>query len=99
MNLQQANDWIRAHSHHVMRLAGENDELARSLVRAYWSAYHDKENPEKVDNYLTVLNEYVTRDLTITERKDLENKFAYKMGLPEGGTQIVVPDGLFTKAH
>jgi hypothetical protein len=79
MTFPQCIHYLRGHGHYVGHLVKQGDKLAKTVYDAYMAHHGDKFNIVKQDHLMRVLNEYVGRDLHLTERSVLQNRFGYKI--------------------
>lgn len=78
MDMQQTLEWQRANSEHINRLAKQGDKLAVRLVEAYRYLYDHRLDPKAQDDWMKICDDYLRRDLTITTRVILQNRFGHK---------------------
>lgn len=78
MTFQQTMQWQRTQSHHINRLAKLGDALAIKLITAYRALYADQLNPIKQNEWMKICDDYCRRDLTITTRVILQDRFGHK---------------------
>lgn len=88
MIMSEAIAWLRYNGHHVARLANLGDKLAARVELAYRLLYGDQLNPTKQTEFLVVIHELIRRELTITERAVLENRYGYKLVEKEHGPRV-----------
>lgn len=79
MKFQEAMAWQRANARKVRRLADLGDELASRLIVAYYALYGEQLNPKLQSEWHKIVEDYVRRDLTIAERKVLQERFGHKI--------------------
>lgn len=70
--------WQRVNSAHISRLAVLGDALAVKLVAAYRDLYDDKLNPHKQTEWMKICDDFCRRDLTLTTRVILQDRFGHK---------------------
>lgn len=80
MNLSECLAWQRENAHHVDQLAQRGDREANKLISAYRALYDHRTDVALQNEFIKCCNEYVMRDLTITERAELARKFEHKIG-------------------
>lgn len=78
MTFQMTMEWQRCNSEKINRLAKLGDKLALRLVTAYQALYVDQLNPEKQSEWLKICDDYCRRDLTLTTRVILQDRFGHK---------------------
>lgn len=78
MTFQMTLEWQRVQSHNISRLALLGDPLACRLVTAYRALYVDQTNPYLQSEWMKVCDDYCRRDLTITTRTILQDRFGHK---------------------
>ncbi len=79
MTFKEALEWQHLNAQEVVRLALLGDPLARRLTAAYRALYGDKFNPIKQDEWMAVVDDFIRRDLTLTERAVLQERFGHKI--------------------
>jgi hypothetical protein len=79
MNLAECIEWQRVNAHHIDRLAHQGDREANKLISAYRELYRHQLDVKLQNEFVACCNEYVKRDLTITERDELANRFGHKV--------------------
>lgn len=79
MTFQMTLEWQRVQSANINRLARLGDELALRLIAAYRAAYVDQLNPYLQSEWMKVCDDYCRRDLTITTRTILQDRFGHKV--------------------
>ena len=82
MTFQETMEWQRVNAHHISRLSGLGDKLAARLIVAYRELFRDQMNPVKQSEWMKVADDYARRDLIITERRLLQDRFAHKIDVP-----------------
>ena len=75
-------EWLRVNSSHIDRLAKLGDALALKLIWSYRELYADRLNPYKQSEFLKITDDYCRRDLTITSRAQLADKYGHKIIKP-----------------
>lgn len=78
MTFQMTLEWQRVQSANINRLAKLGDELALRLIAAYRAAHADQLNPYLQSEWMKVCDDYCRRDLTLTTRKILQDRFGHK---------------------
>ncbi len=78
MTFQETLEWQRCNAHHISRLAGLGDKLAHRLIDAYCALYANQLDPRLQAEWLRVADDYCRRDLTITTRTILQDRFGHK---------------------
>lgn len=79
MTFQQCLHYLRGHGHQVGYLVKQGDRLAKTVYDAYVAHHGDRLNVQKQNQLMVALNEYVGRDLHLTERSVLQNRCGYKI--------------------
>ncbi len=79
MTFQDALDWQRFNAHHISRLSGLGDRLARRLIEAYHALHADKFNPQKQAEWHRIVEDYVRRELELASRRELQERFGHKI--------------------
>lgn len=79
MTLQDCLEWQRCNAHHIDQLAARGDKEAKKLIFTYRTLYDHKLNVHLQDEFIHVCEEFIRRDLTLTERVELQNKFGHKV--------------------
>lgn len=78
MTFQMTLEWQRVQSENINRLALLGDALAIRLVEAYRALYANKTDPYLQSEWMKVCDDYCRRDLTITTRTILQDRFGHK---------------------
>lgn len=91
MTFQEAYTWMKWNHPAIMRLADMNDPLAKRVISCYRAWWNDQTNVQLQNEYLVVTHEMALRDLTQTERAELEQRYGHKLGEAPSGAKIVVP--------
>ncbi len=79
MTFQETMAWQRIQSEKIKRLAKFGDKLAKRLITAYTVLYADRTNLFKQREWMKICDDYCRRDLTITTRKQLAERFGHKI--------------------
>lgn len=79
MTFNETLEWQRVQSDRIKRLAKFGDKLAKRLIDAYRILYADRLNPLKQQEWLKICDDYCRRDLTITTRALLAERFGHKI--------------------
>lgn len=79
MTFQETLAWQACQWDKINRLADQGDKLARRLVVAYHELFASQLDPKKQDTWIKVADDYCRRDLTITTRAQLQERFGYKI--------------------
>lgn len=79
MKLNECLEWQRCNAHHVDRLAKLGDREANKLISAYRALYDHQLDVNLQNEFMVCCNEFVKRDLTITERDVLANRYGHKV--------------------
>lgn len=79
MDFPSTLDWQRCNSEKISRLAMLGDPLANRLVAAYRALYADKLNPYLQSEWMAVCDDFCRRDLTLTTRKILQDRYGHKV--------------------
>jgi len=79
MTFQETMDWQRVNSVHIKRLADLGDRLAMKLILAYRELFVDQLNLVKQNEWLKICDDFCRRDLTITTRTLLQEKYGHKI--------------------
>lgn len=92
MTFQEAFTWMKWNHLSILRLANQRDPLATRVIDTYRAWWNDKTNIQLQNEYLVVVHEMALRDLTDTERVELEKKYGHKLGEAPSGPKIIVPN-------
>lgn len=79
MSLNDCLEWQRCNAHHINRLALRGDREANKLISVYRALYDHRTDVKLQNEFIVCCTEFIKRDLTITERADLANKFGHKV--------------------
>ena len=79
MTLSECMEWQRLNSHHVERLAKNGDREAKKLIFTYRTLYDHRTDVKLQNEFIRCCEEFIRRDLTVTERTELQNKFGHKL--------------------
>lgn len=79
MTYQETRLWLIDQGPNIGRLAKEGDKLALRLVQAHIDHIGDKLNPVLQDDLVKVADDYCRRDLTITTRRILQDRFGHRI--------------------
>lgn len=79
LTFQQCLQYLRCHGHQVGGLVKQGDKLAKRVYQAYREHHGDKLNVPKQNALIQLVNEYVGRDLHLTERSELQRRFGHKI--------------------
>lgn len=79
MNINQCLEWQRCNAHHIDQLAQRGDREANKLISAYRALYDHRTDVKLQNEFIRCCEEYIKRDLTITDRKELQNRYEYKV--------------------
>lgn len=79
MTLNDCLEWQRCNAHHVDQLAQRGDREANKLISVYRALYDHRTDVKLQNEFIVCCTEFIKRDLTITERQDLANKFGHKV--------------------
>ena len=79
MTFNETMGWQRVNAHHIKRLAALGDKLANRLIMAYEALYADRINPDKQSEWMKICDDYCRRDLTMTTRRLLQDRFGHKI--------------------
>lgn len=79
MTLLDVRDWLRWNAPSIQRLVKLGEREAKRVEFVYRAWYRDPENPALQEELLTVVKAFMVRDMTVTERAELERKFGYKV--------------------
>lgn len=79
MNLQQCLEWQRCNAHHINQLAQRGDHEAHKLISAYRALYDHQLDVHLQNEFVRHCVEYIKRDLTLTDRTELQNRYEYKV--------------------
>ena len=79
MTLQECIEWQRVNAHHIDRLAHQGDREANKLISVYRELYRHQLDVKLQNEFIVCCNEYAKRDLTITERDILADRFGHKV--------------------
>jgi hypothetical protein len=78
VTFQMTLEWQRVQSHKINRLAKLGDKLALRLIVAYRDLYADQLNPHKQNEWMLIADDFCRRDLTITTRTILADRYGHK---------------------
>lgn len=78
MDFHSTMEWQRVNSEKINRLAKLGDALALRLIEAYRAAFADKLNTYLQDEWMKVCDDYCRRDLTLTTRTILQDRYGHK---------------------
>jgi hypothetical protein len=78
MTFQETLMWQATQWDKINRLADLGDALARRLVVAYHELHADRFNPVKQTEWVKIADDFCRRDLTITTRTILQDRFGHK---------------------
>lgn len=78
MTYQETKMYVIEQGPKIGYLAKQGDKLALRLVKAHWDHIHDKLNPKLQTDFMKVADDYMRRDLTLTTRVILQNRFGHK---------------------
>ena len=81
MTFQETLAWQATQWDKIYRLADLGDKLARKLVTAYHDLYANQLNPRLQTEWQKIADDYCRRDLTITTRAQLQERFGHKIPL------------------
>lgn len=79
MTLQDCLEWQRCNAHHIDHLAKNGDREAKKLIFTYRALYDHRTDVKLQNEFIHVVEEFIKRDLTITEREVLANRFGHKV--------------------
>lgn len=79
MTLAECLEWQRLNAHHIDHLATNGDAEAKKLVFTYRTLYDHRTDLKLQNEFIRCCEEYIKRDLTITDRKELQNRYEYKV--------------------
>jgi hypothetical protein len=79
MTFNETMEWQRIQSDKIKRLAKFGDKLAKRLIDSYRILYADRLNPLKQQEWMKICDDYCRRDLTITTRALLGERFGHKI--------------------
>lgn len=79
MTLNQCLEWQRENAHHVDQLALRGDREANKLISAYRALYDHRTDVKLQNEFIVCCKEFIKRELTITERAELERRFEHKL--------------------
>lgn len=79
MNFLETREWQAVNARHIARLAGEGDKLAIRLIAADRARCAAPLDPALLTDWLKVADDYCRRDLTITTRRILQDRFGHKI--------------------
>lgn len=79
MTLQECLEWQRLNCLHIDRLAKNGDREAKKLIFTYQTLYDHRTDVKLQNEFIRCCEEFIRRDLTVTERADLQNKFGHKL--------------------
>ena len=78
MNVPETQAWQRENAWHINRLVKLGDRLAIRLVEAYRYLYDHQNDPVALQTWLEVCDDYCRRELTLTTRVILQDRFGHK---------------------
>lgn len=78
MTFSETMEWQYTQAPNINRLAKLGDKLAVRLVTAYRALYANKTDPYLQSEWMAVCDDYCRRDLTLTTRKILQDRFGHK---------------------
>lgn len=78
MTFHETLSWQLTQWDKINRLADLGDALARRLVLAYHTLYAHQLDPKLQTEWMKVADDYCRRDLTITTRVILQDRFGHK---------------------
>jgi hypothetical protein len=79
MNFRETQEWQYVNASKINRLAKLGDSLAKRLIEAYRTLYTDKLNPYLQSEWLKICDDFCRRDLTISTRAQLAEKYGHKI--------------------
>lgn len=79
MSLDEAMLYLRYQGEAIGKLVKLGDAEARGVYDAYVALYGDRTNIEKQNELLVRVEAYIKRDLTLTERAELQHRFGHKV--------------------
>ncbi len=79
MNFQQTMEWQRINAGHINRLAKLGDALAVRLIVAFKASYANQLDVYLQNEWMKVADDFCRRDLTITTRRILQDRFGVKI--------------------
>lgn len=79
MTFRETQEWQYCNAPKINRLAKFGDKLAKRLITAYRVLYADRLNPFKQQEWMKICDDYCRRDLTITTRAQLAERFGHKI--------------------
>jgi hypothetical protein len=79
VNFTQTHEWQRVNARHIVRLAQEGDKLALRLIAADRARCAKPLDPHLITEWLKVADDYCRRDLTMTTRRILQDRYGHKI--------------------
>ena len=86
---EQLYQWMLVHRKEIEHLANQGERLSMQVYASYKAFYHanrgaDRKVAGRLESYFRrTMNEYIVRDLTITERVALRTKYGVHEDDPE----------------
>jgi hypothetical protein len=78
MTLAMTIEWQFCNSAKINRLAKLGDPLANRLITAYRALYASQLDPYLQSEWMKVCDDFCRRDLTLTTRTILQDRFGHK---------------------
>jgi hypothetical protein len=78
MTLAMTIEWQFCNAAKINRLAKLGDPLAIRLITAYRALYESQLDPYLQSEWMKICDDFCRRDLTITTRKILADRFGHK---------------------
>lgn len=78
MTFGETQAWLRENGVHINRLAELGDALAVRLIAAYRALYAKQLDPYLQTEWMKICDDFVRRDLTMTTRTILQDRFGHK---------------------
>jgi len=79
MTYEETKWWLIENGPAIGRLAKQGDKLALRLIQAHYDHIRNKLDPRLQDDLVKVADDYCRRDLTITTRVILQNRYGHRI--------------------
>lgn len=79
MTFTETMEWQYVNKDKIGRLAKLGDKLALRLIQAYRALYANRTDVYLQSEWLSVADDFCRRDLTLTTRTILQNRYGHKI--------------------
>lgn len=88
MDLKSTLEYLAVNAPEIGRLRERGDKLAGRVYRAYRHCYDHRTDVKAQNELITVVEDYIRRDLNIAAAKDLADRYGHK----HVDDPIIIPD-------